>query len=84
MEERVITVPLKNAKREHGKEKADRAMKEIRSELSRHFRTAEEDVNLDPSINRYIWSRGGSKIPSKAKIRAAKFDDGVVEAEIAD
>lgn len=84
MEERVITVPLKDAKNAPRHERADKAVKQVRKHLSRHFKARDDDVNLDESINEAIWSRGRSKIPSRVRVRAAKFDDGVVEAELAE
>lgn len=84
MEERVITVPLRDAKDAPKPERAGKAMKIVRSDLARHFSAPEEDVNLDESINEEVWSRSRTKIPSKVRVRAAKFEDGVVEAELAD
>ncbi|MDY6779337.1 MAG: 50S ribosomal protein L31e [Halobacteria archaeon] len=82
MEERVITVPLRDAKQAPSTERADKAVKHVRQHLSKHFNADLDNVNLDSSINEEIWSRGKSKIPSKLRVRAAKFDDGVVEAEL--
>lgn len=84
MEERVITVPLRDAKNAPRHERADKAVKHVREHLSRHFKAPEGEVNLDESINEAIWSRGRKKIPSRVRVRAAKFDDGVVEAELAE
>lgn len=84
MEERVITVPLRDAKDAPNHERADKAVKLVRDHLARHFKADEDDVNLDRTINESIWADGRSTVPSKLRIRAAKFDDGVVEAEMAD
>jgi large subunit ribosomal protein L31e len=84
MEERVITVPLREPKQAPKRERADKAVKYVREELAGQFRADEDDVNLDESINERIWERGRKKIPSKIRVRAAKFDDGVVEAETAE
>jgi large subunit ribosomal protein L31e len=84
MEERVITVPLREPKEAPRRERADKAVKHVREELASQFRAEENDVNLDESINERIWERGRKKIPSKIRVRAAKFDDGVVEAETAE
>jgi large subunit ribosomal protein L31e len=85
-EERVVTVPLRDAKQEAKHERADKAMSLIRSHLAQHFSVDEADVRLDPSINEAVWERGRKKPPSKLRVRAARFDeDGetVVEAETA-
>ncbi|WP_135534978.1 MULTISPECIES: 50S ribosomal protein L31e [Halostella] len=86
-EERVVTVPLRDAKAEAKHKRADKAMTIVREHLAQHFSVEEEDVRLDPSINEAVWSRGRKKPPSKLRVRAARFDEegrGVVEAEYAE
>lgn len=86
-EERVVTVPLRDAKAEPNHKKADKAMKLVRGHLAKHFSVDEDAVRLDPSINEAIWANGRSKPPSKIRIRAARFEEegeGVVEAETAE
>jgi len=83
-EERVVTVPLRDANAEANHKKADKAMKLVRSHLAKHFTVDEDAVRLDPSINEAIWERGRSNPPSKLRVRAARFDEegeSVVEAE---
>jgi large subunit ribosomal protein L31e len=85
-EERVVTVPLRDAKQEAKHERADKAMSLVRSHLAQHFKVDEADVRLDPSINEAVWERGRKKPPSKLRVRAARFDEEgetVVEAETA-
>jgi len=86
-EERVVTVPLRDAKAEAKQERADRAMTLVREHLAQHFSVDGDAVRLDPSINEAVWERGRSKPPSELRVRAARFDedgDSVVEAETAD
>ncbi len=83
-EERVVTVPLRDAKVEAKHKRADKAMTIVREHLSQHFSVPAEAVRLDPSINEAVWSRGRSKPPSKIRVRAARFEEAegaVVEAE---
>lgn len=83
-EERVVTVPLRDAKQAPSNQQADRAMMLIRRHLGKHFSVDEEDVRLDPSLNEAVWESGRSKPPSSIRVRAARFDedgDVVVEAE---
>ncbi|WP_255151813.1 50S ribosomal protein L31e [Halorarius halobius] len=85
-EERVVTVPLRDAKAEASHERADKAMSLVREHLAQHFSVDGDDVRLDPSINEAVWERGRSKPPSKLRVRAARFDEEgetVVEAETA-
>ncbi|QSG01490.1 50S ribosomal protein L31e [Natranaeroarchaeum sulfidigenes] len=86
-EERVMTVPLRDAKAEPKHKRADRAMKLVREHLAQHFSVEEENVRLDSSINEKVWSRGRKKPPSKLRVRAARFEEegeSIVEAEHAE
>jgi len=83
-EERVVTVPLRGARKGSATGSADKAMSIIREHLAQHFSVEEDAVRLDPSINEAVWAGGRNKPPSKLRIRAARFDEegeGVVEAE---
>ncbi|WP_246984819.1 50S ribosomal protein L31e [Halorientalis marina] len=85
-EERVVTVPLRDAKAEAKHERADKAMSLIRDHLAQHFSVDGEAVRLDPSINEAVWSQGRKKPPSKLRVRAARFEEegeNIVEAETA-
>ena len=62
--------------------RAKKAVKFIRKFLSRHMKTDIKNIKIDASINEKIWERGGQKVPTKIRIRAVKFDDGIVEAEL--
>ena len=86
-EERVVTVPLREANAEANHKRADRAMTIVREHLATHFSVEEDAVRLDPSINEEIWASGRTNPPSKLRVRAARFDEdgeGVVEAEAAE
>ena len=62
--------------------RAKKAVKFIRKFLSRHMKADIKNIKIDASINEKIWERGGQKVPTKIRIRAVKFDDGIVEAEL--
>lgn len=86
-EERVVTVPLRDARAAPSGERADAAMALVREHLARHFSIEEAAVRLDPSLNEAVWDRGRSNPPSSLRVRAARFvEDGepVVEAEPAE
>jgi len=86
-EERVVTVPLRDARAEPSNERADRAMTIVREHLATHFKVDEGEVRLDPDINEAIWAQGRNNPPSKLRVRAARFvEDGepIVEAETAE
>jgi large subunit ribosomal protein L31e len=86
-EERVETVPLRDARAEPAHRRADKALSIVREHLAKHFSVDEDDVRLDPSINEAVWDRGRSKPPSKLRVRAARFveeGEATVEAEHAE
>jgi len=86
-EERVVTVPLRDAKSAPVQERADVAMRIIRDHLAQHFSVAADAVRLDPSLNEVVWERGRRKPPSSIRVRAARFvEEGepIVEAEPAE
>jgi large subunit ribosomal protein L31e len=86
-EERVVTVPLRDAKKASKGQRADRAMSIIREHLAKAFSAEEDEVRLDPAVNEVIWDQGRKKPPSKIRVRAARFDEEgetVVEAEPAE
>ncbi|UWG49421.1 Ribosomal protein L31E [Halalkaliarchaeum sp. AArc-CO] len=83
-EERVVTVPLRDAKKAPKQERADEAMSIVRGHLAKHFSVDEDAVRLDPSVNEAIWANGRQSPPSKLRVRAARFvedDEAIVEAE---
>ena len=86
-EERVVTVPLRDAKAAPSSQRADKAMSLVRAHLAKHFKVDESEVRLDPSVNEAVWEQGQNNPPSKLRVRAARFvEDGepIVEAETAD
>jgi len=80
--ERIYVIPLRRAKVGRSSLAAPRAVKEVRSFLTKHMKVDSDNVWIDDSLNRELWSRGKFKIPSKIRVRAVKFEDGVVEATI--
>jgi large subunit ribosomal protein L31e len=57
-------------------------MKAVRDYLARHMKS--EEIKLDQSINEAVWERGSHKPPSRIRVRAMKFEDGQVQAELAE
>jgi large subunit ribosomal protein L31e len=82
--ERVYSIRLKHKMKRYPRWlRAKKAMKFIRNYLSRHMKVEPDKIRIDPSINEKVWERGAQKPPAKIRIRAVKFEDGVVEAELA-
>lgn len=80
--ERIYVVPFNRVKHGPVSEAAPRAMREVRRFLSKHMKVEAKDIWIDESVNHAIWNRGKYKIPSKLRVRAVKFDDGVVEVSL--
>lgn len=81
-EEQIYIIPLRDAKRAPRWKRSNTAVKDIRKFLEKHLKSV--DVKLDKSINERVWDRGAEKPPSRIRVRAMKFDDGQVQAELAE
>ncbi len=77
--ERIYIVPLKKIGVKSSTA-APTAVKRVKQYLTRHMKVVEKDIWIDDSLNNALWSKGKYHIPSKIRIKAVKFDDGVVEA----
>jgi large subunit ribosomal protein L31e len=55
----------------------------VKKYLVRHMRASPNQVKIDSSINELVWNRGAEKPPSSIRVRAAMFEDGEVQAELA-
>ena len=80
--ERIYVVPLRNAKFGRSSRAAPRAVKQVRGYLTKHMKVDRNDVWIDDSLNRELWSKGKYTIPSKIRVRAVKFEDGIVEVTL--
>jgi large subunit ribosomal protein L31e len=80
--ERIYIVPLRRAKIGPTSRAAPRAVDDVRHYLMKHMKVEEKNVWIDDSLNKELWAHGKFWIPKKIRIRAVKFDDGVVEATL--
>ncbi len=80
--ERIYTIPLRRAKHGTRSKRADRAVRDVRDFLTRHMKS--EQIWIAGEVNESLWSRGKFTIPSKIRVRATRFDDGVVEVTLPD
>lgn len=78
--ERIYTIPLRDAKHGSRNKMANRAVREVRTFLNRHMKS--DTIWIDDAVNRAIWAHGMYKVPSKIRVRAVKFEDGVVEVSL--
>ncbi|MEM1578727.1 MAG: 50S ribosomal protein L31e [Archaeoglobaceae archaeon] len=63
--------------------RAKKATKFLRNFLSRHMKVPPEKIKIDEKVNELLWSKGAKWAPARIRVRAVKFDDGVVEVELA-
>lgn len=82
MQEQIYVIPLRDTKRAPRWKRSNTAIKDIRKFLEKHLKS--QDVRLDRTINERVWDRGAEKPPVRIRVRAMKFDDGQVQAELAE
>lgn len=90
--ERVYTVPLTVTKQVPKTKRAPRAIKEIKEFVRKHMaeelpedeekKGEKKDVWVDYRLNELIWSRGIEHPPSKVRIKAIRFEDGLIEVSL--
>ncbi|MEE9151543.1 MAG: 50S ribosomal protein L31e [Thermoplasmata archaeon] len=81
-EEHIFTVPLSKCKNLPRPKRAKVAMATLKSYIGSHMKVPEKDVWVDVSVNESIWARGMKKPPSRLRVKAIKFEDGLVEVSI--
>ncbi len=67
--------------------RANKAVKAIREFLVRHMKVYDRDlrkIRVDILLNNEIRFRGMRKPPTKIKVKAVKYDNGIVRAELAE
>ena len=77
--ERIYVIPLKKFGAKSSVA-APIAVKRVKKYLTRHMKVEQKNIWIDDSLNNELWSRGKYKMPSKIRVKAVKFEDGVVEA----
>lgn len=81
--ERVYTIPLRQRLKNVPRSKrAPTAVKLVKQHIHRHMKADEGDVWIDPLLSEHIWSRGITNAPGRLRVRAIKFEDGIVEVSL--
>jgi large subunit ribosomal protein L31e len=80
--DRIYVIPLRDVKHGRSSLAAPRAVKSVRRFLTRHMKVTEDKIWIDASLNNALWAHGKYRIPSRIRVRAVKFDDGVVEVSL--
>lgn len=90
--ERVYTIPLTVTKIVPKTKRAPRAIKEIREFVTRHMMEEDKtdtkdkeppkEVWVDYKLNEFIWQRGIERPPAKVRVKAIRFEDGLIEVSL--
>ncbi len=55
-------------------------MRDVKRFLTQHMKS--QTIWVDASVNESLWSKGKYNIPSRIRVRATRFSDGVVEVTL--
>ncbi len=88
--EMVFTVPLTVTKQVPKTKRAPRAIKEIKDYVRQHLAdksaskedVPEKDVWIDYRLNEHLWSKGIEHPPSRVRVKAIRFEDGLIEVSL--
>ncbi|MEM5804891.1 MAG: 50S ribosomal protein L31e [Candidatus Aenigmatarchaeota archaeon] len=78
-DEKIFTIPLREAYLKGRKERAKKASAVIKEFLARHMKS--DDIKIGLSINNAVWARGMQKPPRRVRVHALK-DGEAVYAEL--
>jgi large subunit ribosomal protein L31e len=83
--EREYVIPLRASRHQPSRRRrAGHALLTVRRFVVRHMKGAPEDVWIDPRLNEHIWERGIQSIPSQVRVKAIRFEDGLIEVDLLD
>lgn len=82
-DEQIYIIPLRAVKYTPRWLRSKKAVNEVFKYLERHTKTDRSQIRMDPSISEKLWERGSQKPPSKIRVRTIKFEDGILETELA-
>lgn len=81
--EREYTIPLRPSQHQPSRRRrAGHALETVRRYVSRHMKGRLEDVWIDPRLNERIWERGIQHLPRNVRVKAIRFEDGLIEVDL--
>jgi len=81
--EREYIVPLRASQHQPSRRRrAGHALETVRRFVVRHMHGKREDVWIDPRLNEYLWERGIQHIPRQVRVKAIRFEDGLIEVDL--
>ncbi len=81
--EREYVIPLRASQHQPSRRRrAGHALETVRRFVVQHMKGRPEDVWIDPRLNEHIWARGIQHIPSQVRVKAIRFEDGLIEVDL--
>ncbi|MCI4333105.1 MAG: 60S ribosomal protein L31 [Thermoplasmata archaeon] len=81
--EREYIIPLRASMHQPSRRRrAGHALETVRRFVGRHMKGTVADVWIDPRLNEFIWTRGVQHVPSKVRVKAIRFEDGLIEVDL--
>ena len=81
--EREFVIPLRASQHAPSRRRrAGHCLETVRRFIVRHMKGRPEDVWIDPRLNEHIWERGIQHIPSQVRVKAIRFEDGLIEVDL--
>ncbi|HXY12086.1 MAG TPA: 50S ribosomal protein L31e [Thermoplasmata archaeon] len=81
--EREYVIPLRPSQHQPSRRRrAGHALETVRRFVVRHMHGKTEDVWIDPRLNEHIWERGVQHIPRRVRVKAIRFEDGLIEVDL--
>ncbi|HEV2519245.1 MAG TPA: 50S ribosomal protein L31e [Thermoplasmata archaeon] len=81
--EREYVIPLRASQHQPSRRRrAGHALETVRRFIVRHMKGKPEDVWIDPRLNEHIWERGIQHIPKHVRVKAIRFEDGLIEVDL--
>ena len=81
--EREYVIPLRASQHQPSRRRrAGHALETVRRFVMRHMKGRYEDVWIDPRLNEYVWERGVQHLPRQVRVKAIRFEDGLIEVDL--
>ena len=81
--EREYVIPLRASQHQPSRRRrAGHALETVRRFNVRHMKGEPSDVWIDPRLNEHIWERGIQHLPRNVRVKAIRFEDGLIEVDL--
>jgi len=80
VEERVYTIPLKQAWIAPIHKRVPRGVRLVRSFVQKHMKV--EDPIITPEVNEYLWRQGIEGLPRRVRVRITRDAEDVVRVHL--